>query len=60
MEANTNVTPAVDEPVLVEFGTCECLGYLDSEGKWRNWYSDKVIEGVIEWIPLYQKFRLVV
>lgn len=60
MEANLKTTPEVDEPVLVEFGTSECLGYLDAEGKWHNWYTDKVIENVIQWTPLYQKFRLVV
>ncbi len=45
--------------MLVTYENCECLGYLDSEGKWRNWFSNKELHGVSEWIRLYQRCRLV-
>jgi len=46
---STNSVPPVDEPVIVEYETCHCVGYLDPQGQWRDWFSDHEIKGVIGW-----------
>lgn len=45
-------TPPIDEPVMVSYAKYECLAYCDPNGKWHNWYTDKEIDGVVEWVPL--------
>ena len=46
------IKPPVDEPVMVSYDKNECLGYLDNEGKWHDWFSNKELKNVTEWTRL--------
>ena len=52
MDIKTSKQPPIDEPLMVSYGDYECLAYFDRDGACRNWYSDKVIKNVKEWVML--------
>jgi hypothetical protein len=39
--------PPVGEHVIVQCRTFSCMGYVDSNGKWRDAYTDKELPEVI-------------
>ena len=44
--------PAQQERVIVITPQFRCLGYLDVEGLWRDYYDNARIENVIGWADL--------
>jgi CheY-like chemotaxis protein len=41
--------PEIRKPVLVHCADFRCLGYLDEEGKWRDYTTSAEVSGVIDW-----------
>ena len=52
MISMTNLNPPMDEPLMVKYGNYECVGYLDDQGTWREWFSNRELQNVVEWILL--------
>jgi hypothetical protein len=38
--------------VIVQCRGASCLGYLDTDGKWKSAYTKKVLPGVIDFSPI--------
>jgi len=41
--------PEPGKPVLVRCAEFRCLGFLDQEGKWRDYTTSAELSGVIDW-----------
>jgi hypothetical protein len=44
--------PVPQERVIVITPSFRCLGYLDAEGLWRDFYDNSRIENVVGWTDL--------
>jgi CheY-like chemotaxis protein len=44
--------PEIGMPVVVQCATFSCLGYLDREGKWRDFARSGELPAVIDWCEL--------
>ena len=44
--------PAVGEMVIVQCERFRCLGFLDRNGKWRDWIDREELPRVIEWFKV--------
>lgn len=44
--------PEIGIPVMVRCGEYRCLGYLDRQGKWRDFLKSSELEDVIDWCDL--------
>jgi len=45
-------TPEVGTPVVVHCKEFRCLGYLDNDGKWRDFARSDELPEVIDWCDL--------
>ena len=52
MISMTKSNPPMDEPLMVKYDNYECVGYLDDQGTWREWFSNRELKNVVEWIRL--------
>jgi CheY-like chemotaxis protein len=51
-EETISPLPEIGIPVMVHCREYRCLGYLDRNGKWRDFLKSTDLEGVVDWCDL--------